>query len=78
MTLEVLITDLHKYHNQKTFEMVDKRSNMQLDDLNSNPHGGPSLWNLLNHIISTHYDLLRSNQQETFLNAQSVPYLIQQ
>ena len=35
-----LITDIHKFHLRKTFDMVDTRSNMQLSDLNSKPHGG--------------------------------------
>ena len=38
--LDVLITAIHKILLRKTFEMVDTRSNMQLADLNYNPHGG--------------------------------------
>ena len=35
--LDVLITALHELHIRKIFEMVDTRSSMQLDDLNSKP-----------------------------------------
>ena len=37
---DVLITDFHELHLQKTFEMVDTIPNIQFFDLNSNPHGG--------------------------------------
>ena len=49
--LDFLITSLCELHLRKTFEMVDTRSNMQLSDLNSKPHGGKSLRNLINHAI---------------------------
>ena len=37
-----LITDIHELHIRKTFKMVNTRSNMQLADLNSKPHGETS------------------------------------
>ena len=33
------------------FEMVDTRSNMQLDDLNYKPHGGKGFQNLIDRAI---------------------------
>ena len=50
-----LITDLRGIHLIKIFEMVDTRSNMQLSDLNSKPHGGKSLQNLINHAIGVRF-----------------------
>ena len=49
--LDVLIADFHQIHLRKTFEIVDKRSNMQLADLNSKPNGKKSLQNLVDHAI---------------------------
>ena len=49
--LDVLITSLHKLHLRKTFELVEKRSNMQLAELNYKPHGGKSLQNLIDGAI---------------------------
>ena len=46
-TLNFLITDIHEIHLQKTFEMVDTRSNMQLVELNSNPHSGKILRDII-------------------------------
>ena len=47
--------------------MVGTRSNMQLTDLKSKPHGGPSLWVILERGISSHfYPPLVSNRQHTF------------
>ena len=40
MTINVLITDLRDVYLSKFFSMVDTRSNIQLVDLNSKPHGG--------------------------------------
>ena len=36
--IDTLIAALHDVHLRKTFEIVDTRSNMQLDDLNYNHH----------------------------------------
>ena len=47
--LNVPITAIHEIHLGKTFDMVDKISNMQLSDLKSKPHGGKSLSNLIDH-----------------------------
>ena len=40
---------------EKTFDMVGTRSNMQLADLNSNPHGGKSLRNIIDCAIVSHF-----------------------
>ena len=50
--LDVLITSLHKIHLKQTFEMVDTRSNMQFYDLNSKPHGGKILQNVVGRAMS--------------------------
>ena len=34
--------------------MVDTRSNLQLSELNSKPHGGQSLRDIIYHVIGTH------------------------
>ena len=49
--LDVLITSLHELHLQKTFEMVDTRSNMQFSDLNSKLHGRKSLNDFIDRAI---------------------------
>ena len=49
--LGVIIAALHELHLQKTFEMVDTRSNMQLADLNFKPRGGITLRDLVDHVI---------------------------
>ena len=49
--LDVLVNDLHEIHLRKIFETVDTRSNMQLDDLNSNPRGGKSLRDIIDRAI---------------------------
>ena len=49
--LDVLIPDLHELHLRKIFEMVNTRSNMQLVDLNSKPHGGKGLRNTTDSAI---------------------------
>ena len=36
-------------------EMVDTRSNMQLADLNSKPHGGKSLQNIIDRAIGAQF-----------------------
>ena len=69
--LGVLITALRELHLIKTFDMVDTRSNMQLSDLKSKPHGGKSIINIMSHSIGyrlcppsvlVHYKLLRLEQ----------------
>ena len=45
--LDVLITDLHEINLRKKKYMVDTITNMQLADLNSKPHGGKSLINII-------------------------------
>ena len=69
--LDFLINALHKLHPRKTFEMVDTRSNMQLADLNSKPHGRKSIQNIIDRAIgaqlyppsgSLHYNQLRLSQ----------------
>ena len=52
--LDFLITDIHKLHLRKTFEMVDTKSNIQLYDLNSKPHGGKSLLDIIYWVIGVH------------------------
>ena len=37
--LNILINALHELHLRKQFDMADTRSNIQLDNLNSNPRG---------------------------------------
>ena len=49
--IDLLITALYELNLRKTFEMVDTRSNMQLADLNSKPHAGKSLRNLIDRTI---------------------------
>ena len=49
--LDFLITALHELHPRNKIEMVDTRSNNQLADLNSKPHGGKSLRNLIDCAI---------------------------
>ena len=53
--INVLINSLHDIHLQKIFEMIDTRSNMQLDDLNSKPHGGKSLRDPIDRAIGVHF-----------------------
>ena len=53
--LDVIITAIHELHIRKTFEMVDTRSNMQLTDLNSRPHVGESLQNIIDCAISVRF-----------------------
>ena len=53
--LDVLITALRELHLRKTFEMVDTRSNMQLTDLNSKPHGGKGLQNPIDRVIGVRF-----------------------
>ena len=45
--LIILIANLHEHNLSKTFDMVGKRSNMKLYDLNSKPHGGKSLRDII-------------------------------
>ena len=47
--INVLITALREIRPRKTVDMVDTRSNMQLSDLKSKPHGGKILSNLIDH-----------------------------
>ena len=49
--LEFLITDLDDIHLRKKFIMVYTRSNMQLTDTNSKPHGGKSLRYMIDRAI---------------------------
>ena len=65
--IDILITALDEPHLRNIFDMVDTRSNMQLTDLNSKPHGGKSLTSLIDcaiaarfyhPICSEHYKLL--------------------
>ena len=51
--IDVLITDLHELHLGKKIEVVDTRSNMQLSDLNSKPHGGKSFRNIIVRAIGS-------------------------
>ena len=53
--LDVLITSLHELHLRKIIDMVDTRSNMQLSDLNSKPHGGKSLRNIIGPSIGSRF-----------------------
>ena len=53
--LNILITAIHELHLRKTFEMVDKRSNMQLSYLNSKPHGRKILRNLIDRAIGARF-----------------------
>ena len=65
-SLDFLITALHEIHLKKNY-MVDTRSNMQLADLKSNPHGRKSIRKIIDSPIvarlypspgSAHYKLL--------------------
>ena len=65
--LDVLITAIHKIHLRNAFGTVDTISNTQLSDLNSKPHGGKSLQNIIDYSIgnrlyppsrSLHYQIL--------------------
>ena len=49
--IEILITALHKFHIRKKFVIVDTRSNMQISDHKSKPHGGKSLRDLIDQVI---------------------------
>ena len=51
--INVLITALHEICPRKTVDMVDTRSNMQLSDLKSKPHGGKSLRNIIDRAIGS-------------------------
>ena len=53
--IDVLITALYELNLRKTFEMVDTRSNMQLADLNSKPHGRKSLLNIIDRSIGVRF-----------------------
>ena len=53
--IEVIIISLHELHIRKKFNMADTRSNMHLTDLNSKPHGGKSIRNIIDHAIRSHY-----------------------
>ena len=66
--LNLLITTLREICLCKTFDMVDTRSNMQLADINSMPHGEKILIDIIDRSIvvllypplgSEHYKLLR-------------------
>ena len=54
--LDVLITALHELHLRKKIEMVNTRSNVQLADLNSKPHGGKSLRNIIDRAIGVRFN----------------------
>ena len=63
----VLITALHEIHLLNKFDMAEKRSNMQLVDINYKHHGGKSLRDIIDRSIvfrfypppgSDHYKLL--------------------
>ena len=69
--LDVLVTGLHKPNTRKIFEMVDTRSNMQLDNLNYKSHCRKSLRDIIDCVIgfrfyptsgSEHYKLLHIEQ----------------
>ena len=49
--LDFLIIDLHELHLRKKIYMVDTRYNMKLADLNSKPHGGKSLRDVIDRTI---------------------------
>ena len=51
MTLKMIMTDNHENNPRKISDIVDTISNLQLDDLNSKPHGGPILRDLINRKI---------------------------
>ena len=53
--LIILIANLHEHNLSKTFDMVEKRSNMKLYDLNSKPHGGKSLRYIIDQAIVSHF-----------------------
>ena len=53
--LDVLITALHELHLRKKIDMADTRSNIQLADLNSKPHGGKILINIIDCAIGTRF-----------------------
>ena len=53
--LDVLITAIHELHLRKIFEMVETRSNLQLSDLNSKPHGVKILQNLIYRAIGVQF-----------------------
>ena len=55
-TIDALINALHELHLRKTFDMVDTRSNTQLADHKSNPHGGKSRRDLIDRDIGDHFD----------------------
>ena len=53
--IDALITSLHELHLRKTFEMIDTRSNMQLADLNSKPHGRKIIRNFIDREIEAYF-----------------------
>ena len=48
---EVLITAIHELYLRNKFGMLDTRSKMQLDDLNSKTHAGKSLMDIIDRTI---------------------------
>ena len=69
--LDVLVTGIHEIHLRNIFEMVDTRSNMQLDNLNYKSHCRKSLRDIIDCVIgfrfyptpgSEHYKLLHLEQ----------------
>ena len=53
--LDILVTALHKIDLRKTFDMVYTRSNIQLADINSKPHGGQSIGYIIDRAIGVHF-----------------------
>ena len=74
-----LITDLHAYHLKQTFATVDTISNKKYADLNSKPHGGQILRDIIDCAIgarfyppsgSTHHKLLHLDQFHKYTHRQ--------
>ena len=55
LNYDILVTALHKIDLRKTFDMVYTRSNIQLADLNSKPHGGQSIGYIIDRAIGVHF-----------------------
>ena len=48
---DVLIADLHGLHIRKTFDMVEKASNIQISDMSSKPHGKKNIRDLIGQAV---------------------------
>ena len=73
--IDVLLTSLHELHLRKNIEMVDTRSNIQLSELNSNPHGVKVSKFLL--IVPSASNSILPHDRFTIINFVSASFIVQ-